>query len=179
MARPVPILVPILAVLAFALSGAAAAQNAPGGGGSGNAPAAHQEQGQGNAATDSRALTGPFKPAVVRRVKWDLNKAGYYAGPMDSSWGPHARDALSKWQRAHGLKATGEIDAATLKALDVRVAPVPNGNDEDKGAPLSGAEARGAVDPGAEPLPTPGAEGAYERVQEMRKNLQKKNGAGR
>jgi hypothetical protein len=164
----------------LALSCVANAQNAPGAG-SANASPAQQEQGQGNAATDYRALAGQFKPAVVRRVKWDLNKAGYYAGPMDSSWGPDARDALTKWQQAHGLEASGEIDTATLKALDVRVAPVPNGNDADKGAPLSGTQARGAVDPGvAEPPPTPGADGAYERVQEMQKNNQENNGgAGR
>src|SRR5690348_3016018 len=100
-------LVPIFVALTFALSGAAVAENAPGKG-SANAPPAQQEQGQGNAATNSRTLTGQFKPAVVRRVKWDLNKGGYYAGPMDSSWGPDARDALTKWQQAHGLKASGE-----------------------------------------------------------------------
>ncbi|HMA16782.1 MAG TPA: peptidoglycan-binding domain-containing protein, partial [Kiloniellaceae bacterium] len=46
-----------------------------------------------------------------------LEDAGFDPGPIDGHWGPRTRRALAAFQREHGLRASGEPDAATLDAL--------------------------------------------------------------
>ncbi len=46
-----------------------------------------------------------------------LANLGYYAGEIDGVFGPSTREALERFQERHGLKKTGEPDAATLEKL--------------------------------------------------------------
>lgn len=51
------------------------------------------------------------------RIQLLLDEAGFDPGPIDGQWGPRTGRALAAFQRAEGLKPSGEPDAATLDAL--------------------------------------------------------------
>jgi peptidoglycan hydrolase-like protein with peptidoglycan-binding domain len=67
------------------------------------------------------ASSGAPRPAIaspsVRDVQHRLNQLGYHAGPEDGVMGPATRTALTSFQRAEGLPATGRADRATIAAL--------------------------------------------------------------
>jgi peptidoglycan hydrolase-like protein with peptidoglycan-binding domain len=82
----------LIAVSALlALSGPAAAQNAP-------------------AAT----------PGVVRHVQTVLRNAGAYNVTVNGREDSATKVALRRWQRDHGLHPTGIIDSATLQSMHMR-----------------------------------------------------------
>jgi hypothetical protein len=56
----------------------------------------------------------------IHRVQIELKTRGFDAGPADGAIGPKTREALRRFQNANRLRGTGEIDAATLKALGIR-----------------------------------------------------------
>ncbi|MBI5163580.1 MAG: peptidoglycan-binding protein [Magnetospirillum sp.] len=59
----------------------------------------------------------------LRLVQRELNKAGYFAGPLDGRAGPLTRGALRAYQRDHGMIADGQLSAEVLDAL---TRPPPN-----------------------------------------------------
>lgn len=98
----------LTSAVSFSLSSvafAAAQQEMPGGG---ETPEAH---------------SAPAMPEqdqeVVRKVQKKLNDEGYNAGPTDGSWGPGTQSALTQFQQAEGLRATGALDQDTLRALGI------------------------------------------------------------
>jgi hypothetical protein len=56
----------------------------------------------------------------VSSVQSALARAGYYDGAIDGRLGPSTQKALRKYQRDHGLPATGAIDRAVIQALRLR-----------------------------------------------------------
>jgi general secretion pathway protein A len=58
----------------------------------------------------------------VREVQALLLQDGFYDGMADGRYGPRTRQALARFQSAHGLPATGAPDPATLWLLDRRMA---------------------------------------------------------
>lgn len=67
------------------------------------------------------ALSGRTKrfKSIVRRVQIALMAQDLYSGAIDGIVGPSLRGALRKFQKDHGLDATGTITPATLDALMV------------------------------------------------------------
>jgi hypothetical protein len=55
--------------------------------------------------------------STVSQVQAALARQGYYHGAIDGSVGPATRNALRRYQRNHGLEATGQIDQPLLQAL--------------------------------------------------------------
>jgi type II secretory pathway predicted ATPase ExeA len=53
----------------------------------------------------------------VRLLQERLHNAGFTPGPIDGVLGPRTRRALRQFQAAHGLHATGSLNAATRQAL--------------------------------------------------------------
>ena len=49
----------------------------------------------------------------VISIQIGLDDAGFSCGQIDGKWGGMTRQALTAWQQANGLKATGEFDAIT------------------------------------------------------------------
>jgi hypothetical protein len=86
-----------LAILGFALSGGAVAQEREG------------------IATE-RSHGSPS----VRSAQQALKDAGYYHGDVDGIEGPRTREAVRKYQQAEGLNTSGILDRETLGSLGVR-----------------------------------------------------------
>jgi hypothetical protein len=56
----------------------------------------------------------------VTEVQSALAREGYYDGPIDGRLGNATRKALRRYQRDHGLEATGAINHAVTEALRLR-----------------------------------------------------------
>lgn len=56
---------------------------------------------------------------TVRKVQEKLNEEGYSVGPTDGVWGPQTQQALTQFQQAEGLEATGQLDEQTMSALGI------------------------------------------------------------
>jgi Putative peptidoglycan binding domain len=54
---------------------------------------------------------------VIVNVQNALKELGYYAGDINGSLGVNTRNALTAYQQACGLDATGVVDEATVRAL--------------------------------------------------------------
>ncbi|MFL6519987.1 MAG: peptidoglycan-binding protein [Chthoniobacterales bacterium] len=75
-----------------------------------------EEYGQTPEAKDSE-YTGD---ARVTDVQSALAREGYYDGAIDGKLGPSTRNALRRYQRDHGLDATGGITSGVIQALRLR-----------------------------------------------------------
>jgi len=60
--------------------------------------------------------------ATTAAVQQTLKLAGYWDGPVDGTWSPELTDAVKEFQKALGVKATGEVDAATIAAFEKAIA---------------------------------------------------------
>jgi hypothetical protein len=56
----------------------------------------------------------------VSDVQSALSREGYYDGPIDGKLGDGTRKALRRYQREHGLDATGGITSGVIRALRLR-----------------------------------------------------------
>jgi peptidoglycan hydrolase-like protein with peptidoglycan-binding domain len=56
--------------------------------------------------------------ASTSAVQQTLKLAGYWDGPVDGEWTPALTEALKEFQTALGVKPSGEVDAATVAALE-------------------------------------------------------------
>jgi hypothetical protein len=75
---------------------------------------AEQEHSQAPADTKDTQYTGD---ARVTDVQSALAREGYYDGAIDGHLGPSTRNALRRYQRDHGLDATGGITSGLIDAL--------------------------------------------------------------
>jgi membrane-bound lytic murein transglycosylase B len=53
----------------------------------------------------------------VKSLQYELKRAGYDPGVTDGKMGPATRQALRRFQEAHGLAPTGDPDIPTLTKL--------------------------------------------------------------
>jgi hypothetical protein len=53
----------------------------------------------------------------VRSAQQALKDDGYNVGPIDGKMGPKTAAALRKFQKDHGIQATGRLDSQTMAAL--------------------------------------------------------------
>jgi len=54
---------------------------------------------------------------VVVNVQLQLQRDGYYAGPIDGVLGPMTRHSIAAFQADHGLAVTAAIDQTTVSTL--------------------------------------------------------------
>lgn len=69
----------------------------------------------------SLTYTQPVPPQGKRLVQQRLTKLGYSTGGTGGSWGPESAAALNKFQQTHGLQATGQLNEATVKTLNLNL----------------------------------------------------------
>ena len=79
------------------------------------------------------------EPERYREIQHSLAEKGYFAGPVNGTWGPDSVDALKRFQRDQNLEADGKIGSLSLIALGLgpRRAAMPEPG--SKGAPPSPA----------------------------------------
>src|SRR5213596_1064681 len=65
------------------------------------------------------AYNGWTPDRVIVDVQEQLQRAGYYDGPIDGSLGPMTREAIAAFQADNGLAVTSVIDEPTLATLGV------------------------------------------------------------
>ena len=63
-------------------------------------------------------------------VQTTLKLAGYWPGAVDGEWTPELTDALKAFQEELGVEPSGEMDPATLHALQTAIAEA-RGTPED------------------------------------------------
>src|SRR3954451_19113281 len=85
----------------------------------------------------SLAYVQPLPGPAVQSVQERLRQAGIYAGRIDGVWGADSQAALERFQQAHQLQVTGQLNQATVATLGL-----------DPGMLLT-------VPAGARPLPPP------------------------
>jgi peptidoglycan hydrolase-like protein with peptidoglycan-binding domain len=80
--------------------------------------AANQRQGGGPSMLyDAQSLD----EGEVRQIQLALNKKGFHAGSADGTWGEETRSAILNFQKAQGIKQTGQLDEQTVSALGVQL----------------------------------------------------------
>jgi len=71
--------------------------------------------------------------ATAAAVQQTLSLAGFWTGPIDGEWTPALTEALKAFQTELGVKPSGEVDAATVAALEQAIADlqaVPEDSEE-------------------------------------------------
>ena len=69
-------------------------------------------------APDSRTRTSaPVDTPKVQAAQQALARAGYNPGNSTGNFDASTHDAVAKFQQSRGLKATGDLDSATMSAL--------------------------------------------------------------
>jgi peptidoglycan hydrolase-like protein with peptidoglycan-binding domain len=63
------------------------------------------------------AYVQPLPVPAVQSVQAKLQQAGVYAGQVDGVWGADSAAALSRFQQAHQLQVTGQLNQATVATL--------------------------------------------------------------
>lgn len=59
----------------------------------------------------------PVPPQTVQDVQNRLRQAGVYGGRIDGVWGGDSQAALERFQQAHQLQVTGQLNQATAATL--------------------------------------------------------------
>lgn len=62
----------------------------------------------------TRKVSGLPAPRTIQQA---LRKAGYYKGPVNGKYGPKTRAAVKKFQKANGIKTTGNVGPQTWAQL--------------------------------------------------------------
>ena len=65
----------------------------------------------------SLAYVQPLGPTMVQTVQDRLRQAGVYNGRIDGIWGADSEAALERFQQAHQLQVTGQLNQATAATL--------------------------------------------------------------
>ena len=81
------------------------------------APAPAKANGDATAADARTRTNAPVDANKVTAAQQALARAGYSPGNATGAIDAPTHDALVQFQRAHGLRATGDLDSQTMSAL--------------------------------------------------------------
>jgi peptidoglycan hydrolase-like protein with peptidoglycan-binding domain len=71
------------------------------------------------AAPASQTSAPELTPDMIRSVQQNLQQGGLYHGRVDGVWGPSTQAAVRSYQQQHNMNATGQLDQATLSAMNL------------------------------------------------------------
>jgi peptidoglycan hydrolase-like protein with peptidoglycan-binding domain len=72
-----------------------------------------------NAAPAPPTQAAELTPDTIRSVQQTLAQSGMYRGHVDGVWGPGTQAGVRSFQRQHNIDATGQLDQATLTAMNI------------------------------------------------------------
>lgn len=61
----------------------------------------------------------PLDPSTLRQVQTVLRHQGLYHSVVDGRWGPRTQHGVMAFQKKNNLPATGQLDQATLSAMNI------------------------------------------------------------
>jgi peptidoglycan hydrolase-like protein with peptidoglycan-binding domain len=64
-------------------------------------------------------LSNAIADEVVRSVQAQLQKAGFYEGSIDGTWGSQTAAGVRRYQLANDLRVTGELNEVTLNRMGI------------------------------------------------------------
>jgi hypothetical protein len=105
----------------------------------------------GNSAGTSGTLA-PVSPGMIRKVQTRLQQDGDYTAQVDGIWGPRTESGVRSWQQAHSLTSNGEIDSATLQAMNISTGSQANNQvsqPTDTGSAAATSAQPAAIEPAA------------------------------
>ena len=90
-------------------------------------------------------MVNPMAPSTLRQVQTALKHQGLYRGRVDGKWGPNTEHGVLAFQKKNNLQATGQLDEATLSAMNIGGASssMNMGAGGGGGAPMGGSSAPG------------------------------------
>ena len=98
--------------------------------------------------------------SAVKSVQKKLKELGFYSGKIDGDYGNGTKKAVLAFQKAHGLKQTGNVNSSTLKELN------------SSGKTSSSSSASASTSKGSGSTCSPGDKGsAVKEVQKKLKSL--------
>jgi peptidoglycan hydrolase-like protein with peptidoglycan-binding domain len=65
------------------------------------------------------SMANPMAPSTLRQVQTALKQQGLYKGRVDGKWGPMTEHGVMAFQQKNNLQATGQLDQATLSAMNI------------------------------------------------------------
>lgn len=83
-------------------------------------------------------------PETVSQIQQKLKDEGHDVGPIDGKMGPSTAEALRNFQQEQGMAATGNVNQATLDALDVDAGESAIGGGQAGGMGAGGSDAAGS-----------------------------------
>lgn len=89
-------------------------------------PATSESKPADRMSADKDRMGMTASPEQVRQVQQALKDKGKDPGPIDGVMGPQTKSALKDYQQDEGLKATGQLDTATLAKLGVSDSSSPS-----------------------------------------------------
>ncbi len=93
------------------------------------------------------AYNQPLSAPAVQSVQEKLHQAGDYAGRIDGVWGADSVVALQRFQQAHGLQVTGQLNQATVATLGLNTDVLLQGPQTAAGPVVAAPPATGTLAP--------------------------------
>jgi peptidoglycan hydrolase-like protein with peptidoglycan-binding domain len=123
----------------------------------------------------------PVPSQTVQEVQSRLRQAGVYGGRIDGIWGGDSQAALERFQQAHQLQVTGQLNQATVATLGLdpgtllmvpAAVPAPPPADQLRPASVQAIQARlrslGLYNGAVDGVWGEGTQSAVERLQQGR-----------
>jgi hypothetical protein len=107
-------------------------------------------------------VPAPVSARTIRRVQTALKQDDFYRGSIDGVWGPQSADAMRRFQQANNLPLDGQIDLASLNAMNLVGPNRQVGQTGEPGFTTGPQNTHGTAQAGTEtqPQPAPPAGGA-------------------
>lgn len=107
-------------------------------------PSGWNREAAGTTGSIGPAVARPAPDPTLRKVQAQLGVLGLYQGAVDGLPGPGTRKAVSAFQASHGMKVSGEVDAALLARLGGQADMAKTVATDDR---VAAAATAGATDP--------------------------------
>jgi peptidoglycan hydrolase-like protein with peptidoglycan-binding domain len=90
-----------------------------------------------------------MQQSEIQEAQERLKEAGFNPGPVDGQLGAQTKEAIRKYQKAHGLPQTGKLDESTREILMVQKTQESPGRMQTPGGSMREGTTPGGSTPGS------------------------------